>query len=145
MDVSLTAVLYLKCTLQCKFGRTVSRLQYLCAQTINHSSPTDDRTRRGCKGNGRWKEWLSLPINYSDLPVSGQVAITIWDSGGPRKQVPFGGTTYSLFNPSDKFPLHSLQLTQTPPHRTSKTEIMARKGSGRLIRYLHPRNIYLDK
>jgi phosphatidylinositol 3-kinase len=50
----------------------------------------------------RWKEWLWLPIRYSDLPSSSQIAITIWDSAGPRKQVPFGGTTVSLFTNSDK-------------------------------------------
>jgi phosphatidylinositol 3-kinase len=41
-------------------------------------------------------------VKYSDLPSSSQIAITIWDSAGPRKQVPFGGTTYSIFNTSDK-------------------------------------------
>src|SRR6202044_73328 len=62
-------------------------------------------------------EWLSLPIKYSDLPVSSQLAITIWDSAGPRKQVPIGGTTFAIFNPSDKFVLSSTIIN----HRTLRT------------------------
>lgn len=52
----------------------------------------------------RWNEWLTLPIEYSTLPLSSQLAITIWDlspTGGPGAQghsVPFGGTTMPLFD-----------------------------------------------
>lgn len=52
----------------------------------------------------RWNEWLTLPINYSTLPVSSQLAITIWDlspTGGEGAQghaIPFGGTTLPLFD-----------------------------------------------
>ncbi|KAI9758755.1 MAG: nuclear protein [Chaenotheca gracillima] len=51
----------------------------------------------------RWNEWLTLPINYATLPLSAQLAITVWDlspTGGPNAKghaVPFGGTTVSLF------------------------------------------------
>lgn len=51
-----------------------------------------------------WNEWLELPIKYSSLPVSAQLAITIWDlspTGGPHAvghAVPFGGTTLPLFD-----------------------------------------------
>jgi phosphatidylinositol 3-kinase len=51
----------------------------------------------------RWNEWLTLPVNYSTLPLSSQLAITIWDlsptgSHGARGHaVPFGGTTIPLF------------------------------------------------
>lgn len=45
----------------------------------------------------RWMEWLTIPIQYCDLPLSSQLAITIWDLAGPGKAVPFGGTTVSLF------------------------------------------------
>jgi phosphatidylinositol 3-kinase len=60
---------------------------------------------------------LSLPIKYSDLPVSSQLTITIWDSAGPRKQVPVGGTTFAIFNPSDKFVLSFTIIN----HRTLRT------------------------
>lgn len=52
----------------------------------------------------RWNEWLTLPINYSTLPLSSQLAITVWDlspTGGKDAQghaIPFGGTTLSLFD-----------------------------------------------
>lgn len=50
----------------------------------------------------RWAEWLTLPINYCDLPLSAQLAITVWDLGGPGKTIPFGGTTVRLFD-ADKY------------------------------------------
>ncbi|KAI1006642.1 Phosphatidylinositol 3-kinase catalytic subunit type 3 [Podosphaera aphanis] len=52
----------------------------------------------------RWNEWLTLPINYSTLPLSSQLAITIWDlsptgrEGGLGHVIPFGGTTIPLFD-----------------------------------------------
>ncbi|CCX16633.1 kinase-like domain-containing protein [Pyronema domesticum] len=44
-----------------------------------------------------WMEWLTLPVRYCDLPLSAQLAITIWDISGPLNTVPFGGTTVRLF------------------------------------------------
>ena len=52
----------------------------------------------------RWNEWLTLPINYSTLPLTSQLAITIWDlsptggEGAKGHAVPFGGTTLPLFD-----------------------------------------------
>ncbi|PSS28096.1 hypothetical protein M430DRAFT_132268 [Amorphotheca resinae ATCC 22711] len=52
----------------------------------------------------KWNEWLTLPINYSTLPLSSQLAITVWDlspTGGEGAQghaIPFGGTTLPLFD-----------------------------------------------
>lgn len=51
-----------------------------------------------------WNEWLELPISISDLPLSSQLAITVWDlspAGGEGAQghaIPFGGTTVPLFD-----------------------------------------------
>lgn len=45
----------------------------------------------------RWMEWLVIPVRYCDLPLSSQLAITIWDLAGPGKAVPFGGTTVGMF------------------------------------------------
>jgi phosphatidylinositol 3-kinase len=51
-----------------------------------------------------WNEWLSLPVTYSNLPATAQLAITVWDlSPAEDKQtnlhaVPFGGTTIPLFD-----------------------------------------------
>ena len=52
----------------------------------------------------RWNEWLTLPIHYSTLPSSSQLAITIWDlspAGGQGAQghaLPFGEQTLPLFD-----------------------------------------------
>ena len=51
-----------------------------------------------------WNEWLSLPINYSDAPITSQLAITVWDlspvggEGASGHAIPFGGTTVPLFD-----------------------------------------------
>lgn len=51
-----------------------------------------------------WNEWLALPISISTLPLSAQIAITVWDlspTGGPGARghaIPFGGTTVPLFD-----------------------------------------------
>ncbi|KAJ3163607.1 Phosphatidylinositol (PI) 3-kinase [Geranomyces michiganensis] len=44
-----------------------------------------------------WNEWLNIPLRYRDLPLSSQLAFTIWDVYAPRKAVPLGGTTFRLF------------------------------------------------
>lgn len=52
----------------------------------------------------KWNEWLTLPIDYSSLPINSRLAITIWDlspTGGKEAQghaIPFGGTTLPLFD-----------------------------------------------
>ena len=42
-------------------------------------------------------EWITLPLAYSSLPLSTQLAISIWITDGPRKQKPVAGTTFKLF------------------------------------------------
>lgn len=44
-----------------------------------------------------WNEWVTLPVKYSDLPRNAVLALTVWDCYGPRKAVPIGGSTVSLF------------------------------------------------
>jgi phosphatidylinositol 3-kinase len=52
----------------------------------------------------RWNEWLTLPVRYSNLPLSSQLAITVWDlspaggAGARGHAIPFGGTTLPLFD-----------------------------------------------
>ncbi|CAD6502058.1 BgTH12-02301 [Blumeria graminis f. sp. triticale] len=61
-------------------------------------------TYKPFKNERRWNEWLTLPINYSTLPLSAQLSITVWDlcpSGGKEANghaIPFGGTTFPLFD-----------------------------------------------
>lgn len=51
-----------------------------------------------------WNEWLELPISVSTLPLSSQLAVTVWDvsptggEGARGHSVPFGGTTIRLFD-----------------------------------------------
>ncbi|KAK7548080.1 putative phosphoinositide 3-kinase [Phyllosticta citricarpa] len=51
-----------------------------------------------------WNEWLTLPIDYSTIPQSSQLALTVWDlspTGGEDSQshaIPFGGSTIPLFD-----------------------------------------------
>ena len=59
------------------------------------------------KTSRKWNDWLQLPINISNLPLSAQLAITVWDlspTGGEGAQghaVPYGGTTIPLFDKDD--------------------------------------------
>ena len=59
------------------------------------------------KTSRAWNEWLELPIDISTLPLSSQLAITVWDlspTGGKDAKghaIPFGGTTVPLFDKDD--------------------------------------------
>ena len=59
------------------------------------------------KNARKWNEWLELPISISILPLSAQLAITVWDlsptggKGARGHAIPFGGTTISLFGNDD--------------------------------------------
>lgn len=56
------------------------------------------------KNQRAWNEWLRLPIQYSAVPLSSQLAITLWDVspagdvGSSGHAIPFGGTTVPLFD-----------------------------------------------
>ena len=59
------------------------------------------------KSARNWNQWLEIPISIAMLPLSAQLAITIWDlspKGGEGAQghaIPFGGTTVPLFGSDD--------------------------------------------
>ncbi|KAJ3092312.1 Phosphatidylinositol (PI) 3-kinase [Quaeritorhiza haematococci] len=44
-----------------------------------------------------WNEWITIPIKYRDLPLSTQLAFTVWDVRAPRRTSVLGSTTMSLF------------------------------------------------
>ncbi|KAF2400650.1 putative phosphoinositide 3-kinase [Trichodelitschia bisporula] len=56
------------------------------------------------KNSRTWGEWLTLPINYANVPLDSLLALTVWDlspAGGEGSHfhaVPFGGTTIPLFD-----------------------------------------------
>lgn len=45
-----------------------------------------------------WNEWVTLPVQFSDLPRTAQLALTVYDCVGTNKVAPVGGTTISLFS-----------------------------------------------
>jgi phosphatidylinositol 3-kinase len=45
-----------------------------------------------------WNSILSFAVKVSSLPVTTQIALTIWDISRPGFPIPFGGTTISLFS-----------------------------------------------
>ncbi|OCK82959.1 phosphatidylinositol 3-kinase-like protein [Lepidopterella palustris CBS 459.81] len=80
---------------------------YITAQLWADSKPLTVPIQTAYKvfKNARiWNEWLTLPITYSNLPLSSQLAITVWDlsptCGEDSKlhSIPFGGTTIPLFD-----------------------------------------------
>jgi phosphatidylinositol 3-kinase len=80
---------------------------YVTAQLWADSKPltVDVQTAYKSFKNARiWGEWLPLPITYASLPVSAQLAITVWDlspaedTASDRHAVPFGGTTIPVFD-----------------------------------------------
>ncbi|KFX99495.1 hypothetical protein V495_07106 [Pseudogymnoascus sp. VKM F-4514 (FW-929)] len=56
------------------------------------------------KNERKWGTWLKLPVEFNTLPLTAQLAITVWDvspAGGHGAQghsIPFGGTTFPLFD-----------------------------------------------
>ncbi|MCL4132331.1 UNVERIFIED_CONTAM: hypothetical protein GTU68_017099 [Idotea baltica] len=86
-----------------------------------------------------WNEWLELPVRFCDLQRNASLLITIYDYEAPRKRVPVGGTSISLFGSDGVFPrgLHDLRVwpgveahqTDTPgqgPLEDSKNDQMHR-------------------
>lgn len=59
---------------------------------------------RSFKNARTWNEWLELPITIATLPLTSQLAITVWDlsptggKGARGHAIPFGGTTVPLFD-----------------------------------------------
>jgi phosphatidylinositol 3-kinase len=80
---------------------------YVTAQVWADSKPltvTVQTPYKIFKGSRTWNEWLTLPIDYADIPLSAQLAITVWDlspsggNGAIGHSIPFGGTTILLFD-----------------------------------------------
>jgi len=61
-----------------------------------------------------WNEWVTLPVMFSDLPRNAQLALTIYDTVGPAKIQPVGGTTISLFGKHGVFRQGMLDLRVWP-------------------------------
>ncbi|XP_022781859.1 phosphatidylinositol 3-kinase catalytic subunit type 3-like [Stylophora pistillata] len=105
--------------------------QPLCLPTRTSYKPFSTRWN--------WNEWLKLPIKYPDIPRHAQVCFTIWDVYGPRKAIPVGGTTVSLFGKhgTQRRGMHDLKVwpgieadgqkpTSTPGKSTTGEDQMSR-------------------
>lgn len=74
-----------------------------------------------------WNEWLTLPLCFSDLPRNAVLGLTIYDTYGPRRNEPVGGTTISFFGKHGVFRqgLHDLRVW---PGRTAHPDLTPGKG-----------------
>lgn len=61
-----------------------------------------------------WNEWLTLPLQFNDLPRTAQLAFTIYDCVGPTKLGIVGGTTISLFSKHGLFRQRIVDLRVWP-------------------------------
>lgn len=61
-----------------------------------------------------WSEWITLPVQFNDLPRSAQLTLTIYDCIGPNRVMPVGGTTISLFSKYGVFRQGMLDLRVWP-------------------------------
>jgi phosphatidylinositol 3-kinase len=73
---------------------------YVTCQLVADNKPLTIPFRtsfKAFKSGYTWNEWITLPIQYCDLPLSSQITFTVWDIAGPRAAVPVGGSTFRLF------------------------------------------------
>lgn len=61
-----------------------------------------------------WSEWLTLPVQFNDLPRTALLALTVYDCFGPNRLFPVGGTTISLFSKHGLFRQGMLDLRVWP-------------------------------
>lgn len=81
------------------YQRDYSDLYVLC-QIFSGGKPITLPTQTAYKAfftRWNWNEWITFPIHYKDIPKSAILALTVYDIYGPRKAVPVGGTTISIF------------------------------------------------
>ena len=50
-----------------------------------------------------WKEWISFPVKYSELPVDTVLCVTIYDIFTPRKPIIVASSSYSVFDLRSKY------------------------------------------
>ncbi|KAJ5524750.1 Phosphatidylinositol 3-kinase [Penicillium frequentans] len=84
---------------------------FVTAQLWSDSKPLGvplQTSYKAFKTTRSWNEWLQMPMSIKDAPLNSQLAITIWDlsplaGDGPQgHDIPFGGTTISLFDHEGK-------------------------------------------
>ena len=80
---------------------------YVTAQVWVDSKPLTvplQTSYKSFKNSRTWNEWLEFPFKVSSLPLTAQLAITVWDvspivgKGTFGRTIPFGGTTIPFFD-----------------------------------------------
>nr|XP_006823983.1 PREDICTED: phosphatidylinositol 3-kinase catalytic subunit type 3-like [Saccoglossus kowalevskii] len=110
---------------------------YVTCQVFSDGKPLALPTRTSYKPfstRWNWTEWLTLPVRFCDLPRNAQVALTIWDLYGPRKAIPVGGTTVSLFGKYGTFRqgMHDLRVWPNTEADGSTATTTSGKSTGNI-------------
>lgn len=87
------------------YSETWAPLMVVC-QVYNKGKPFGLSVTSSYKSFSKrwsWNEWVTLPLQFSDVPRTAQLAITIMDCAGPGKATIVGGTTLSLFGKDGTF------------------------------------------
>lgn len=61
-----------------------------------------------------WNEWITLPIQFSDLPRNALLTLTVYDCAGPIDMSAVGGTSISLFGKHGVFRQGMIDLRVWP-------------------------------
>jgi phosphatidylinositol 3-kinase len=78
-----------------------------------------------------WNEWITLPMQYSDLPRTAMLALTILDCAGPSKTTIVGGTTISMFDKKGMFRQGMFDLRVWPNVEADGNESTTTPGKGK--------------
>ncbi|KAJ9577732.1 hypothetical protein L9F63_005725, partial [Diploptera punctata] len=78
-----------------------------------------------------WNEWVTLPVMFSDLPRNAQLTFTVYDTLGPSKIQPVGGSTISLFGKRGVFRQGMLDLRVWPNREADGNYPSATPGKAR--------------
>ncbi|KAH9481692.1 Phosphatidylinositol 3-kinase catalytic subunit type 3 [Psilocybe cubensis] len=135
---------------------------YVTCQLVADNKPLTIPFRtsfKAFKNAYTWNEWITLPIRYCDLPLSAQIAFTVWDIGGPRAAIPVGGSTFRMFGkkPTLRRGKHRLFLwpgveADGSVETTTPSKLAAQDEMGRLEKLVKkyergdlPKSDWLDK
>ncbi|XP_037036692.1 phosphatidylinositol 3-kinase catalytic subunit type 3 isoform X2 [Bradysia coprophila] len=78
-----------------------------------------------------WKEWVTLPVQYSDLPRTAMLALTILDCAGAGKTSVIGGTTISMFGKNGMFRQGMFDLRVWPNKEADGNTSTTTPGKGK--------------
>ncbi|CAL8086645.1 unnamed protein product [Orchesella dallaii] len=77
-----------------------------------------------------WNEWVTLPLRFSDLPLNSNLCLTVYDCGGPSKQIAVGGTTIRFFGKNGVFRQGMIDLKVWPAQVADGSDPTLTPGKG---------------